>query len=63
MFLTDTISMLLIRLLILTIFRDVSFFMRRGDLMGGGGGAQFFPNLKSGGGHVFFPEFNIKYIF
>ena len=28
-----------------------------------GGARLFFPNLKRGGGHVFFPEFNIKYFF
>ena len=28
-----------------------------------GGGTPFFSEPKKGGGHVFFPEFNIKYFF
>ena len=47
--------MLLLRLLILTIFRDVSFFYEEGgseDFMGGG--TPFFSEPKKGGGGTFF---------
>ena len=30
-------------------------------MRGGGGRPHFFQNLKGGGGHIFFPEFNIEY--